>query len=118
MHQQMTEGRLVIHRPDMAEPVREAPPGAGVVSADPALPQPGRFATALLRRVNSYRRAGGLVGLRAFLARRDRCRGCALARRRVTHPGLYGCGACTTCTGGPERLLQVSSTCQRGLWPV
>jgi hypothetical protein len=99
-----------------------APPASGSPalrpSGSPSLPPPADGRSPLLRRVHSYRRAGLLVGLLAFLRRRAACRGCDRARRFPSHPGLYGCAACARCLGSPERILQVSTTCPRKLWPV
>jgi hypothetical protein len=88
---------------------------AQVVSARTSAPPETSWS--ILRRIRSYRRAGFLIGLLQFLQRRDACRHCDRARTLPTHPGLYGCGSCSTCTGGPERILQPHSTCPRNLWP-
>jgi len=72
----------------------------------------------LLRRPRSYRRTGYLVGLLEFFRRRTACAKCDRRRTLPTHPGLYGCGSCSSCTGGPERMVQTTSTCPKKLWPL
>lgn len=98
-------------------PVAKAVPSAPFLRLGKLPPAEGHRSP-LLRRVNSYRRAGVLVGLLAFLRRRDACRSCPRARTAPTHPGLYGCTACTKCLGSPERILQAPTTCPLQRWPA
>ena len=79
-------------------------------AADPFLRVP------LLRRVRIYRRAGVLVPASEFLGRRTACGGCERARPSTEHSGLYGCGLCSACSGGPDRMLTAGTTCPRKLW--
>ncbi len=72
----------------------------------------------LLRRVRSYRQAGYLIGLLEFLRRRAACSTCERRTTRATHRGLYGCGACSVCAGGPERMLVTASVCPLKKWPT
>jgi hypothetical protein len=67
-------------------------------------------------RIKSYRKTGWLVGIKEFLNRRTKCSSCEQKKIFDTHPGLYGCGSCSSCLGGPERMLQSQSVCPRNKW--
>jgi hypothetical protein len=80
------------------------------------LPPGSNKKSALLKRVESYKKAGFLVGIKEFLNRRSKCSVCEQKKVLDTHPGLYGCDSCFSCSGGPERMLQSQMTCPINKW--
>lgn len=111
----MTDVGIIVKRGAVTKrPPRPVASRLGEIPLPPA--KGGR--SPLLRRVNTYRRAGMLVGIVEFLRRRSKCSACDQRRTLPTHPGLYGCRLCSTCTGGPERMLTVNSKCAKKEWPT
>lgn len=107
-------------RPSVLDPCAACPirrwPAFGCATNPLPLPPPKAGLSPLLRRLRSYRKAGYLVGFLDFMRRRAACSKCDRRRTLPTHPGLYGCGSCSTCTGGPERMLTTQSICPSNRW--
>lgn len=94
-------------------------PAPAVGTPAPAIMPP---APSIPRRVRGYKRAGRpLLAGPARHVRRDACAGCINARPTSCR-GVYACALwCHVCgQSGPTdiRMLQPSTKCDRGLWPI